>query len=128
MASHLAEEAHQGYSWIGYPQGVASASALRAKALFQGGLRTKEDCYLDLDLWILALLLHPYASHPLWHIARIGLDKAVQYVADFQPSSLRSYYHEIDLRVENKEGVFQTLNHLFVKMSASASPSSYLKR
>ncbi len=128
MASHLADEADQGYSWIGFSQGVASACVIRAMALFKGGLRTKEDCYLILDLWILALLLHPYPSHPLWHITRMDLDKAVQFVADLQSSWLRSYYHEIDLRVENKEGVFQTLKHLFIKMNAPASPSSYLKR
>jgi transcriptional regulator with XRE-family HTH domain len=126
LADHLADEALQGYSWIAYPQGMALASALRAKALLQKGLRTKEDCYLDLDLWILALLLHPYTSHPLWHIARIGLDKAAQYVVDLRPSWLHSYYNEVDLRVENKEGVFQVLKYVYGKIN-TVMPTRYLQ-
>jgi len=127
LADHLADEALQGYFRVAYPQGMALAAALRAKALFKNGLRTKEDCYLDLDLWILALLLHPYASHPLWRIARTGLDKTVQHVANLQPSWLHAYYNEVDLRVGNKEGVFQVFKHVYRKIN-TVVPMQYFNR
>lgn len=125
MASSLAHQAFHGYCRAAFPQGIALAAAVRAEALFQNRLRTKEDCNLCLDLWLLALLLHPYESHPLWDIARKGLRKAIECICKLNPNWYRAYYHEINERVERKDGAFQALQYIYINTSW-VMPTQYL--
>lgn len=124
-AGSLAHRAFQGYCRAAFPQGIALAVAIHAEALFRNRLRTREDCNLCLDLWLLALLLHPYQSHPLWNIAFKGLHRTREFISVLNPSWYRAYYHDIDVRVERKDGAFQALQYIYLNMDR-VIPTQYL--
>ncbi len=124
-AGNLAHQAFQGYCRAAFPQGIALAAAIHAEALFQNRLRTRADCILCMDLWLLVLLLHPYKSHPLWDIAYKGLRKTVEFISILNPSWYRTYYHDIDERVKHKDEVFQAQRYIYIKVN-QVLPTQYI--
>jgi len=110
-ATHFAQEAFQGFCQAAFPYGIALSSALWAKALFSQRLRTKADCKLCLDLWIVALLLHPYQSHPLFALARIGMSETEMYVKKTYPQFIIAYQQDIRARITEREGIFKCLKY-----------------
>jgi tetratricopeptide (TPR) repeat protein len=124
-ASSLAQAAFQGYYKAAFPPGIALAAAVRAEALFQNQLRSKVDCILCLDLWLLTLLLHPYQSHPLWDIAYKGLHKTKKFVFMFNAFWFHGYYQEINARVECREDIFHALRYLYFNRNKML-PTQYL--
>lgn len=114
VANAFAQEAAFGFRQASFPYGVAFASALQAKALFQGGLQTKRDLFFCADLWVLVLLLHPYDTHPLFQIARSGLHQVLSEITTRSALWFQAYTQDLSIRIAKKEGVFEALRSILV--------------
>ncbi|MCL5959821.1 MAG: hypothetical protein M1358_11025, partial [Chloroflexi bacterium] len=127
-AAGLAKNAFSGYSRSHFPQGLAHAATVWAYCLANDrAVRTMQQYYLCLDLWILALLLHPYDIHPLWRKSLFELNATLKQLADRGTTLgwLRSYFADLDHRVREREGVFKALDNVLAPWFFP--PSVYLK-
>lgn len=102
---HL-EEMEAGYKAVRFPIGLATAAALKARAL-----RELKDLNAERDNWVLALLMHPFRRHPLWRESMAGL---AQWAGreDALESLIEWVQEELPHAVRSRSGSFEILQHV----------------
>ena len=108
-AASAADRALAGYADRAYPPGLALAAAVHAGATMRAGFHRVAEYCLCMDHWVLAIVLQPYPSHPVWQMARRGLQTMMRHLHGAKPVALRDYLDELDVRMRRRDGIFRVL-------------------
>jgi transcriptional regulator with XRE-family HTH domain len=120
----LARDARDGYRRTHSTPGAAHSAAIEALAIgrSQSILRSARAARRALDLWILALLLHPYDTHPLWKEVLSHLVAVTRALAREHPRWLHAYFADLDLRITARDAEFATLDDMAISPTSPAAP------
>lgn len=122
-ATLAARRAYDGFCRTHFPQGIACAAVVEAHARLRKGLGNPAAALQCLDLWALALLLHPYPRHPLWRLAQEGL---ISTLWRANPRWTDGYFRDFDHRaVSEQAGIFEAFK--YVEAQLFPRPTAHLR-
>lgn len=125
LAQGHAEEAFYGYGNQGFPPGTAWAAAVAGQAILRNGITRARAFQRCADYLLLALMLHPYVTHPLFRITRHCLMN-VMGCLEYE-SWLRAYGDQLEGRIANGDGPFNILDHIKSEAVNGAIPLQFVR-
>ncbi len=114
-----ARSGFEGYCQVHFPHGMALAAATEANAILKSGsvLTAKSRVFECLDLWILAMILHPYSTHPQMQAAYRGFQNTLKKVRYGEPAWADDYVSpDLERRVREREDLFQSLAYVYSEL------------